>query len=48
MIDPRYYGLIELVIFGALALGVGFWQLRSVDRELKRSREEAEKQDRPD
>jgi hypothetical protein len=48
MIDPRYYGLIELLIFAAIALGFGFWQLRSVNRDLKRSREEAEKKDRSD
>lgn len=39
MIDPRYYGLVELVIFGAIALGIGFWQLWSVSRDLKRGRD---------
>ncbi len=42
MIDPQYYGLIELVIVGAIALGIGFWQLRSVNRDIARSRDEAE------
>lgn len=39
MIDPHYYGLIELIIVGALALGFGGWQLWSVNRELKRGRD---------
>jgi hypothetical protein len=39
MIDPRYYGLIELILVGGIALGIGFWQLRSVDRELKRGKD---------
>lgn len=45
MIDPKYYGLIELVIFGAIALGIGFWQLRSVNRDIARSKAEAERKD---
>ncbi|QMW23966.1 hypothetical protein [Sandaracinobacteroides saxicola] len=31
MVDPHYYGLIELVLFGAIALGLGFalwWPVR--------------------
>jgi len=43
MIDPRYYGLIELVLVMALVLGFGLWQLRSVNRALAESRREAEK-----
>jgi hypothetical protein len=46
MIDPHYYGLVELVVVGALALGIGAWQLRSVNRDIKR-REEEEGKDPP-
>lgn len=38
MIDPKYYGLIELLLFGAIAIGFGIWQLRSLKR-LERDRE---------
>ena len=30
MIDPKNYGLVEMAIFGAVALGVAFWQLWTV------------------
>jgi hypothetical protein len=30
MIDPKYYGLIELVLFGVVVLGFAGWQLWSV------------------
>ena len=36
MIDPKYYGLIELLLVGGIALGFGVWQLWSVNRELRR------------
>jgi hypothetical protein len=39
MIDPRYYGLIELLLFGAIAIGFGVWQLRSVNRDIARSKD---------
>lgn len=39
MIDPRYYGLIELLLVGAMALGIGIWQLVSVNREIGRDRQ---------
>lgn len=42
MIDPRYYGLIELLLFGALALGFGAWQLISINRTLREGRDKAE------
>jgi hypothetical protein len=35
MIDPSYYGLIELVIFAVVVLGFGFWQLWDVNRASK-------------
>lgn len=43
MIDPKYYGIIELALFGALAIGFGLWQLRGL-KKLEREREaEAER-----
>jgi hypothetical protein len=30
MIDPKYYGLIELTLFGAIVLGFAIWQLWTV------------------
>ena len=37
--DPRYYGLVEMGFSGAVVLGFCFWQLRSVDREIRKTRE---------
>ncbi len=36
-----YYGLIELALSGAIALGFGWWSLRSVNREIARDKEKA-------
>lgn len=33
------YGLIELLFSGAVALGLAFWQLWSVNRDIRRDRE---------
>ncbi|HEX8402708.1 MAG TPA: hypothetical protein VF628_13520 [Allosphingosinicella sp.] len=33
------YGWIEIIFIAAVALGLGFWQLWSVMREIKRDRE---------
>ena len=41
MIDPKNYGLVEMAIFGAVALGVAFWQLWSV-------RDAGKPKDKPD
>ncbi len=30
MIDPKYYGLVEMGFTGAVVLGFAFWQLYSV------------------
>ncbi len=38
MIDPRWYGLIELLLVGGIALGLGVWQWISVNREIARGR----------
>jgi hypothetical protein len=34
-------GWIEIVFSGAVALGFGFWQLWSVNREIAKDKEEA-------
>ncbi len=41
-------GWIEIVVSGAIALGFGFWQLWSVNREIARDREKAAKRDAED
>lgn len=41
MIDPKYYGLIELTVSGAIALTIGIWQYVSVTRSIA-----ADKRDR--
>lgn len=38
--NPDYYGLVELVVSGAIVLGLAFWQLWSVNRELAKDRAE--------
>ena len=35
------YGWIEVVVVAIVALGFGFWQLWSVNREIKRDKEKA-------
>lgn len=37
----EHIGWIEIVFFGAVALGFGFWQLWSVNREISKDKEEA-------
>jgi hypothetical protein len=39
----HYYGWIEVVVVGAIALGLGFWQLWSINREIRRDRENGER-----
>jgi hypothetical protein len=34
----RNFGLIEIVVFAAIALGFGFWQLYSINREIARDK----------
>lgn len=36
MIDPRYYGLVELVLIGAGVLAFGGWQLWDYRRYKRR------------
>jgi hypothetical protein len=35
----NYYGWVEVIVVGAIALGLGFWQLWSVNREIRKDRE---------
>lgn len=35
------YGWIEIVFVAVVALGIGFWQLWSVNREIAKDREKA-------
>lgn len=39
MIDPQYYGLVEIVVGAAIVLGIGFWQLWGL-RKLEKDRKE--------
>ena len=32
------YGWIEIVVFAGIALGFGFWQLYSINREIARDK----------
>lgn len=34
-------GFIEIIVTGAIALGIGFWQLWSVNREIAQDKEKA-------
>jgi hypothetical protein len=38
------YGWIEIIFIAVVALGLGFWQLWSVTREIKRDREKKGKE----
>ncbi len=37
------YGWIEIVVVGTIALGLGFWQLWSINREIAKDKEKAAK-----
>lgn len=43
--DPKYYGVVEMLLFSGAALGFGVWQLWSVSQAKKRriERERAER-----
>lgn len=43
----KSFALVEMLLFAAIALGIGFWQLWSVNRDIKRGRESREKDDPP-
>lgn len=34
-------GYIEIIVTGAIALGLGFWQLWSINREIAKDKEKA-------
>jgi cytochrome oxidase assembly protein ShyY1 len=36
--DPKYYGLVEIVFTSTIIFGLGFWQLWSLRREKARDR----------
>jgi len=38
-------GWIEIVVSGAIALGLGFWQLWSINREIAKDKEKAAAKD---
>ncbi|MCM8556531.1 hypothetical protein [Sphingomicrobium sediminis] len=42
----EYAGLIEIIFVAVIAFGFGGWQLWSVNREIKRDREEKARSDR--
>lgn len=46
--DPKFYGVVEMVFFGTVVLGLGAWQLVSIRRELKRDREKSQPPSSPE
>lgn len=42
------YGFIEIIVVGTIALGLGFWQLWSINREIAKDKEKAAKDDSSD
>jgi cell division protein FtsB len=38
--EAKTFALVELLVFASIALGLGFWQLWSINRTLKKSRAE--------
>lgn len=43
--DSKTFALVEMLAFAGVALGIGFWQLWSINRTLKKTRaEEAERE----
>jgi hypothetical protein len=38
-------GFIEIIVTGVIALGIGFWQLWSVNREIAKDKEKAAAKD---
>lgn len=39
------YGFIEIIVVGTIALGLGFWQLWSINREIAKDKEKAAAKD---
>lgn len=46
MIDPEYYGLVEMGFTGAVVLGFAFWQLWTV-RDAGKKKPDAPEDDSP-
>ena len=44
--NPDYYGIIEMTLSFGVILGFGLWQLVSVKRAMKKTRENAAERDR--
>jgi hypothetical protein len=38
--------LLELILVSTVALGIGFWQLHDVNKELKKSRDDSSEKER--
>lgn len=38
-------GFVEIIFSGAIALGLGFWQLWSINREIAKDKEKAAKKE---
>ncbi len=38
-------GFVEIIFSGAVALGLGFWQLWSINREIAKDKEKAAQKD---
>ena len=41
------FGWIEMVVFGGIALGFGFWQLRSINKEIARDKAKKDQNGQP-
>lgn len=39
------YGFIEIIVVGTIALGLGFWQLWSINREIAKDKAKAAAKD---
>ena len=46
MIDPQYYGLVDLGIVIVAVLGFAIWQLVSVNREIAKDKRDSEERAR--
>lgn len=42
------FGWVEIIFVGVVALGLGFWQLWSINREIAKDKEKAAKDSAPD
>lgn len=42
MIKPEHYGIVEMVFMGLVVLGLGGWQLWSVNRDIAKDKAAAD------